>query len=211
MTLNQFLNDNREELIKRTRAKVSNRSSPPIDPTELEEGVPVFLAHLSAALAESVTGERTDGSTEGHHPTTAAIAKSAAVHGRTLLKFGFTIEQVVHDYGDICQAVTELAEERSVTLTVDEFHTLNRCLDDAIAGAVSSWSEGWRERTAASETGKRKKSDAFKRHLGQSLLQAKTAVDVLRDGRVGIGGSTGALLHRALLDMSALIDKAEEE
>jgi len=63
------------------------------------------------------------------------------LHGQDLLKFGFTIEQVVHDYGDICQAVTELAEERGVNLSIAEFHTLNRCLDDAIASAVSSWSE----------------------------------------------------------------------
>jgi hypothetical protein len=39
---------------------------------------------------------------------------------------GYTIDQVVHDYGDVCQAVTELASEQNTFIAVDEFHTLNR-------------------------------------------------------------------------------------
>ena len=50
---------------------------------------------------------------------------------------GFDVSQVVHDYGDICQAITELAREQKAPITVKEFHTLNRCLDAAIAEAVT--------------------------------------------------------------------------
>ena len=50
---------------------------------------------------------------------------------------GFNISQVVHDYGDICQAITEVAVEQNVPITTEEFHTLNRCLDTAIAEAVT--------------------------------------------------------------------------
>jgi len=46
---------------------------------------------------------------------------------------GYRVDQVVHDYGDVCQAVTELARERRVPITVDEFQILNRMLDNAIA------------------------------------------------------------------------------
>ena len=42
--------------------------------------------------------------------------------------------------GDICQAITEIALEQHVPLTVEEFHTLNRCLDIAIAEAVTEHS-----------------------------------------------------------------------
>src|ERR1700728_4692252 len=128
MTLDGFLKDNRAHLIKRTRAKVAARSSPPVDPNELEHGVPLFLSQLSVALQQQGPGGVTR-SAEASHDAHPAIGESAALHGRDLLKFGFTIEQVVHDYGDVCQAVTELAEERSATVSVAEFHTLNRCLD----------------------------------------------------------------------------------
>ena len=202
MTLEQFLKDNRTELIKRTRAKVAGRSSPPVDPTELEHGVPLFLSQLSATLQKQGP-DGTNGSTRASHAAQPAIGESAAVHGRDLLKFGFSIEQVVHDYGDVCQAVTELAEERGTTLSIAEFHTLNRCLDDAIAGAVSSWSQE-RDRKQADKT-----SDKVLRSLGTLVDQAKTTFDVLRDGRVAAGGATGNLLLRALAEMRAVIDKAD--
>src|SRR5580693_2376175 len=201
MTLDAFLKDNRAELIKRTRAKVASRSSPPADTAELEHGVPLFLSQLSATLEEQGPGGM-EHSTRASHAAHPAIGESAAQHGRDLLRFGFTIEQVVHDYGDVCQAVTELAEELGATLSTAEFHTLNRCLDNAIAGAVSSWSKE-RDRTRAQKTDRA--SDDVRRDLGRLLEQAKTAFEVIRDGRVGAGGATGTVLRHALVEMIALV------
>jgi hypothetical protein len=50
----------------------------------------------------------------------------------------------VHDYGDVCQAITELALAINAPISTDDFRMLNRCLDDAIAGAVTQYT---RERT----------------------------------------------------------------
>ena len=72
-----------------------------------------------------------------HATSPGAIGSTATRHGRDLLALGFTVSQVVHDYGDICQAVTELAIEQNAPITTDEFKTLNRCLDTAIAEAVT--------------------------------------------------------------------------
>jgi hypothetical protein len=47
----------------------------------------------------------------------SAIGDSAARHGGELLAAGFTVGQVVHDYGDICQTITELAVEQNVPIT----------------------------------------------------------------------------------------------
>ena len=75
---------------------------------------------------------------------------SATAHGKELLKLGFTVDQVVHDYGDLCQAITDLAFERDAPFSIDEFRTLNRCLDNAIADAVTEFSFQ-REATLARE------------------------------------------------------------
>src|ERR1700730_7760090 len=77
----------------------------------------------------------------------AENARTAALHGKALFEAGYSVDQVVHGYGDVCQAVTELASERDAPVTVDEFHTLNRLLDNAIADAVSSY---WQHRESAS-------------------------------------------------------------
>jgi hypothetical protein len=208
VTLEAFLSDNRAEIIRRTRAKVASRSSPQTNAIELEQGVPMFLSQLSVTLKETTAAK--DGKDEA--PTqspsrTPAISRSAAEHGLSLLKFGFTIDQVVHDYGDICQAITELAEERGTTLSIVEFQTLNRCLDNAIAGAVASWSEG-RERNMKAEAHGGTQSNAHKARLVRLLDQAEGALEALRDGSVGIGGATGEVLRRALIDLRAFVDGA---
>ena len=72
----------------------------------------------------------------------ADISKTAVLHGRDLLRQGFTVSQVVHDYGDVCQSITDLAMEMNAPISTDDFRTLNRCLDDAIAGAVTEFGRG---------------------------------------------------------------------
>jgi hypothetical protein len=42
-------------------------------------------------------------------------------------------------YGDVCQSITDLAVETRAPISSDDFRTLNRCLDDAIAGAVTEF------------------------------------------------------------------------
>jgi hypothetical protein len=186
MTLDQFIKANREELIRRTRAKVASRSPSPPDAAELEQGVPLFLSQVSATLEDQGLGE-TDDPTRTSHKSHPAIGDSATRHGRDLRRFGFTIEQVVHNYGDICQAITELAEERGATLSIAEFHTLNRCLDNAIAGAVSSWSA---ERDLAHASSASRTAETLLRDLGDFVERAQTTLAVVREGSVT--GETGA-------------------
>jgi len=51
------------------------------------------------------------------------VGELAALHGRDLLNLGYTVDQVVHDYGDLCQAITDLAFERDAPFEIDEFRT----------------------------------------------------------------------------------------
>jgi hypothetical protein len=120
--LHDFITENRDEIITRCRAKVATRSVPPPTNAEIDHGVPVFLDQLRNALRLGET-------------TSPEISRSAIKHGHELLVQGFTVSQVVHDYGDVCQAITELAVELNAPISTDDFRTLNRCLDDAIAAA----------------------------------------------------------------------------
>ena len=92
-----------------------------------------------------------------------------------MLRQGFTVDQVVHDYGDLCQAVTELALEKNAPVSTDEFHTLNRCLDDAIADAVTEF--GWQRDQLISQMGSRAMSERLgslahelRNHLNTAML-----------------------------------------
>jgi hypothetical protein len=125
-----FIKKNRYELIRRTGDRMRARSAPHASPDETERGVPLFLTQF-IALLETTNSDR---------PPTPAIDASASTHGNDLFKRGFTIGQLVHGYGDICQAITELAGEQATQFSVKEFHLLNLCLDNAIANAVTEYS-----------------------------------------------------------------------
>ena len=138
--LYEFIQTHRDEIIKRCRAKVATRSVPPPTSAEIDHGVPLFLDQLVEALHTGAGKLNTD------------ISTSAVLHGRDLLRQGFTVSQVVHDYGDVCQSVTDLAMEMNAPISTDDFRTLNRCLDDAIAGAVTEFGRG---RTSLASTERR--------------------------------------------------------
>ena len=124
--LHEFVTVNREEIISRCRAKVATRSEAPPTKAEIDHGVPMFLDQLVVELRFGFSPHQ-------------EITRTATRHGNDLLRQGFTVSQVVHDYGDVCQAITDLAVETARPISADDFRTLNRCLDDAIAGAVTEY------------------------------------------------------------------------
>jgi signal transduction histidine kinase len=192
-----FISENRAELILRTQAKVRTRPAPRATPEEVDNGVPLFLTQFTKLLA----------GTNGNS-SESNMGASAAQHGNDLLERGFTIAQVVHDYGDICQAVTELAGDLQRQFSTEEFHTLNLCLDNAIAAAVTEYSRQ-REKNMMGEEVERL---GFLAHELRNLLSSATiAFHILKTGTVAIGGSTGAVLERSLNGLRELIDRSLAE
>jgi signal transduction histidine kinase len=198
--LHEFLESNREELVRRCREKVATRKAPRATDKELEYGVPLFLLQLGDILREEIVPAHPVTAT-GHDVAkdSAGIAGGATSHGDELLRHGFTIDQVVHDYGDLCQSVTELAIEQNAQITNDEFRTLNRCLDNAIASAVSQFTAAQKSVLADASHDTLNERLGLLAHEFQTLLNtAMITFDVIKRGNVGIAGSTGTLLDRSL-------------
>ena len=140
-----FLANNRDELIARCKAKVSRRPRRAATEGQLKNGVPLFLEQLRRTLVAEEDGQAGEslsisGASGGDAHSLSEMGVTAAAHGKQLLELGFTVDQVVHDYGDLCQAITDLAMERDAPFSIDQFRTLNRCLDNAIADAVTEFS-----------------------------------------------------------------------
>jgi signal transduction histidine kinase len=191
--LHEFVSTYRTEIIARARKKLTARPWPSVSAKELEHGVPLFLNQLSEVLLTEQNG--------GPY-SPGAIGSSAIRHGRDLLTLGFTVCQVVHDYGDICQAVTELAVEQNAPITTEEFHTLNRCLDTAIAEAVTEHAR----LTAQGRFTDDAERSAHIAHETRDLLNtALLAFETLKRGTVAINGSTGAVLGRSLMSLRDLV------
>jgi signal transduction histidine kinase len=197
--LYEFIAVHRDEVIRRCRAKVAQRSVPPPTEAEINQGVPVFLDQLCDALRLGLT-------------SSADIRQSAVRHGHDLLLQGFTVSQVVHDYGDVCQAITELAVELSAPISTDDFRRLNRCLDDAIAAAVTQYGHEHDRSTLEGETARGRERLGFLAHELRNLINtALVAFEVLKTGNVGIAGSTGTVLQRSLTGLQALVARSLAE
>ena len=122
---------------------VASRSSPKLAHLELAHGIPVFLDQVAKTLEFEQRMPVAEGELVSIKPggLESGVGAMATLHGRDLFEQGFSVEQVIRDYGDVCQAVTSLAIEVGAPILVNEFRVFNRCLDDAIAGAVCEYSQ----------------------------------------------------------------------
>ena len=199
--------------MERCRLKVAKRLAPKVTDAELMHGIPAFLDQLIKTLVVEQTSDplrsRKVSGPAGGGPAKSEIGTTAALHGRELSLQGFTVEQVVHDYGDLCQAITDLAYERSASIQIDEFRTLNRCLDNGIADAVTEYA--FQRNSLVENIGVKALNErlGFLAHeLRNHLHVATLAVTAIKAGDVGMTGATGAVLDRSLIGMRGLIDRS---
>jgi signal transduction histidine kinase len=179
--------------------------------------MPLFLDQLITMLRaeahapEPVSHGRNSRATKPGQAGTE-MGVSATRHGRELMRGGYTVEQVVRDYGDLCQEITGLAMERDVPIRVGEFRTLNRCLDDGIADAVTEFAYQRDALMAGSGADSLNERLGFLAHeLRNHIHKAMIAIKVIKSGKAGLAGATGLVLDRSLIAMSNLIDRSLAE
>jgi len=210
--LHEFLIENRAELVEICRRKAAHRSAH-MPAVVLEHGIAVFLAQLIQALDSEQCQRHGTPEREGAAALARSeIGSSAALYGEELLRQEFTIDQVVHDYGDLCQAITELALERNVSIGVAEFQIVNRSLDNAIGRAVTQYASTRSSSIADLAThAEAERLGRFVHELRNHLHTAALGLAAIKMGDVGLKGATGGVIDRSMNGMQSLIDRAVEE
>ena len=212
--MHRFLVNNRDELIARCKLKAAQRPYRAASEERLVQGVSMFLDQLTRTLAAETNNDgdasvKISGPSGGDALALSEIGVSATAHGKALLNLGYTVDQVVHDYGDVCQAITDLAFERDAPFTVDQFRTLNRCLDNAIADAVAEFSFQRDAQISVHQIAGEKQRLGFLVHeLRNALGTATLAFRALDVGNMTVRGATGAVLSRSLEALNLLIGGA---
>lgn len=171
---------------------------------EMEKGLPVFYDELIEILRmdEEAPGRSNDASVSIHSP-------SATRRGKESLRLGYTISQVVHGYGALCQAVTEyVGANGGEPVYIREFNRLNFCLDVAIAEAVTEFNRVERETVSRDEI---KRLGFLAHELRNSLNVAVMAHQMIKSGRVGLGGNTNQVLEDAHERIREIIDRSLSE
>ncbi|GAA4029466.1 HAMP domain-containing sensor histidine kinase [Actimicrobium antarcticum] len=214
--MHNFLANNRDELTRRCRVKVSERNGRSATEQQLKDGVPLFLNQLIRTLEIEQTSRPMDSrkisGPAGGGNALSEVSVSAAQHGKDLLDLGLSVDQVVHDYGDLCQAITDLAVERDAPFEVDEFRTLNRCLDNAISDAVTEFSyQRDTMNSEASSLESNQRMGFFAHELRNHLGTASLALAAVKAGNLSLTGATGSILDRSLKSLEKLIQSSLED
>jgi signal transduction histidine kinase len=198
--LYRFLIQNREKILASTREKTNALADRRPVSEASEKGLPSFYDHLVSELRREARGlpKRSE---RKHGPN------STLLHGRELSRLGYTVSQVVHGYGVLCQAITEVAEKASAPISAGEFSTLNLCLDVAIAEAVT----GFTKDASLADVDSANRMGFLVHELRNALAAAIVAHSMVEKGVVGVGGSTNALLKRNLNRMRDILDRSFSE
>ena len=209
--MHSFLINNRDELIARCKLKVAQRTCRAVTEKQLVHGVPMFIDQLTRTLATEENGQpdisfHLSGPAGEDAMKLSEIGVIATAHGDKLLVLGYSVDQVVHDYRDLCQAITDLAFEQNKPFAVDEFRTLNRCLDNAMAYSVTEFSFQRETRQAELHFADERQRLGFLSHeLRNALGTAAHAVHALEVSCMPVAGAVGAVLKRSLSTLELLI------
>lgn len=222
----EFLNTNQTEILAMTEKKTVELAGSNPTSTLLSKYLPIFFDQLKEILRLEEDGpltapkdskEMTKAAEENDkekmavasvRPNEAELAKTAANHGAELMRLGYTLSYVVHAYGSMCQSITELASKKHSIISAKEFHDLNRCLDVAIAGAVTEFQS--QKNTEVQD--KEAEHLGFLAHeLRNTLMAINFSVKMIKEGTVGFSGNTGRILDTSLERMQTLIDQSLTE
>jgi hypothetical protein len=218
--LTEFLQQNEGAILALTEQKTLELAGDHPSSELLKRGLPSFYRQIievigaassfAASPAKDVgaiaraadRGDEPAMAAAAGQPREAELARSAGLHGVEMLRLGYTLSHVVHAYGAICQAITETADEKKASIDANEFHALNRCLDIAIAGAVTDY----QSRKDADVPGLEGRGVA--KEIRGTLIRVKAAFEAIQEGTVGIEGDTARTLESSLAQLETLIDEA---
>ncbi len=171
--------------------------------SESAERLSILYDGLTAAMA---TEDTPSGETAAMR---IAQKHSAMIVARKSMQVGFTVSQVVHGYGALCQSITQFAmEHASEVITARDFQRLNYFLDVAIAETVTEFNKIERDNLAHEEL---ERLGFLAHELRNALSNATMAHQLIKSGVVGLGGSTNRVLEKALHRMKDIIDQSLTE
>ena len=224
--LHEFLKNHKREVLAACAAKSAELGGMRISSDEMNTGLPVFFGQLlielernpsepdESAVDRPAMVRAADASDEpaiaraAGRPFEAEVALAAGNYGSEMQKRGFTLSHVVHAYGSMCQAITELVIGKNEPIAPVEFKKLNRCLDVAIAGAVTTF----QARHVSLDNSREVQHLGFLAHeLRNALTTVIVSLRLIKNGVVGFGGSTGQVLDRGLKHIQELIDRSLTE
>jgi hypothetical protein len=206
--LSDFLKKNREEITSICKKKVLADSESKPTSVLLNKGLPIFYDELIEVLQRTAAAGDSVVDSKSFHVSNRVKEGDAAAHGQESLRLGYSISQVVHSYGAICQAITQFVDDKSFHMRPREFRDLNYSLDCAIAEAVTEFEVKQTEKLVQKEV---ERVYFLLHEIKNALVAATISYEMIKKGNVGNSGATSEGLTRSFERMKNLLDGVVEE
>ncbi|HEX4456474.1 MAG TPA: HAMP domain-containing sensor histidine kinase [Polyangia bacterium] len=193
-----FLSQRREDILRTVVLKL-RADHPDLSDDELRFGMRDFLEDVIAGFTAERLGEPLP--SPGKMP-------AAARHGEQRRALPYDPASVVRDYGYVCDAVFELAQDGGTSISAREVRLFNRFIDAAGADAISAY---WREDKQHDQRDTIEHVGALAHELRNSLGSARMAFEFIQSGRAPAVTRAWSVLKRALDHMQQLIGSALTE
>jgi signal transduction histidine kinase len=191
-----FIAQRRSEILNRCMLSLKT-SHPGRGDEELSEGLTAVIDNVAEALRADVD--------EISEQRTTEVLESNRQHGTRRKNQGFELNQVIHDYGLVCDSIIAVAADEGVNASPREFQLLNRWIDSAIALAVDSFATGTR---VADEKVQAERIGALAHEIRNAANNAALGFELIRSGKVAANGTTAEVVRRALIRIHELADQS---
>jgi signal transduction histidine kinase len=206
--LYEFLIKERESILAQCKQATLENLGAKQTSVLMEDGLPVIFDQLVEVLRRDHTFGIGPESGQDAADNRTSATKAAKDQGKEYLRLDYTVSEVVHSYGALCQAITGTASHKNFKITSTEFRHLNLALDTAIAEAVTEFQKVQTEAVSVAEV---KRLGFLAHELRNSLMSASLALEMIESGGVGIRSATSSVLGRSLQRMKELIDTSLTE
>lgn len=214
--LHEFLAANRAQLIDRCRLKASNRYSELASDSAYAPDIAQLLDQIVKTLQiEMIRGAKRTRKvlrpSDGYQEALSELGAAARRHAQESLRRGYTVGPLVRDYGDLCQAIIDLAIEVNSRIDSGEFRTLIGCLNHAMADSVTEFcnqvGDARRPHGAA----------VLREQLGTLVHEARNLITTanyamlsMTTGTALVRGRADKILSRCLTGLGTLIERSVE-
>ena len=206
--LHEFLTQERDSILAHCKEEARKNLGTRQSSRLIEEGLPVFYDQLIDFLRRDRSFDLGPEMGPAAAATRSSATEAAKGQGKEYLRLGYTVSEVVHSYGSICQTITGAANTQGFTITGREFRQLNLSLDTAIAEAVTEFQKVQTDSVSHDEV---ERLGFLAHELRNALTGASLALEMVESGDVGIRSATSSILGRSLERMKDLIDTSLTE
>ena len=196
--LDTFIDANRYEIVGRCLRALQRRYPDRAD-EDLSHGFASFVDEVIIALRENASDSS---------GSAAPGESNAAEHAIARKRQGFDLSRVIHDYGLVCDSISELLNRCDEQPSAREFQILNRCIDEAVSQAAEAF---WSETHEEDEQEKAQRLGFLAHEIRNAVSSANMAFNLIRHGRVAADGRTADVVERGLARISKLVDRTLAE